>query len=128
MSNTMKIRGEQIQDNTIKTNNIDEIDISKIHNNGIELDKQLTKYISITLNKNNWNNNQYIINNDLIEKDSNGILLNNNQNEEHIYEIIRCNIKIVSQDNNTLILSCDSIPQIDLDLLILLKQGEDSNV
>ena len=125
MSDTMKIRGEQIQSNTITTDNIDKIDISKIYNNDINLDKQLTKYINITLNKNNWSNNQYIINNNLIKENSNGILLNNNQNEEQLYELIKCNIKIISQNNNILILSCDSRPQIDLNLLILLKQGED---
>ena len=125
MSDTMKIRGEQIQNNTITTDNIDKIDISKIYNNDINLDKQLTKYINITLNKNNWSNNQYIINNNLIKENSNGILLNNNQNEEQLYELIKCNIKIISQNNNILILSCDSRPQMDLNLLILLKQGED---
>ena len=125
MSDTMKIRGEQIQSNTITTDNIDKIDISKIYNNDINLDKQLTKYINITLNKNNWSNNQYIINNNLIKENSNGILLNNNQNEEQLYELIKCNIKIISQNNNILILSCDSRPQMDLNLLILLKQGED---
>ena len=125
MSDTMKIRGEQIQSNTITTDNIDKIDISKIYNNDINLDKQLTKYINITLNKNNWSNNQYIINNNLIIENSNGILLNNNQNEEQLYELIKCNIKIISQNNNILILSCDSRPQMDLNLLILLKQGED---
>lgn len=46
-------------------------------------------------------------------------------NEEQLYELIKCNIKIISQNNNILILSCDSRPQIDLNLLILLKQGED---
>ena len=35
MSDTMKIRGEQIQSNTITTDNIDKIDISKIYNNNI---------------------------------------------------------------------------------------------
>ena len=125
MSDTMKIRREQIQSNTITTDNIDKIDISKIYNNDINLDKQLTKYINITLNKNNWSNNQYIINNNLIKENSNGILLNNNQNEEQLYELIKCNIKIISQNNNILILSCDSRPQMDLNLLILLKQGED---
>ena len=116
MSDTMKIRGEQIQSNTITTDNIDKIDISKIYNNDINLDKQLTKYINITLNKNNWSNNQYIINNNLIKENSNGILLNNNQNEEQLYELIKCNIKIISQNNNILILSCNSRPQIDLNL------------
>ena len=115
-----------MNDSLIYLLNVPELDVN--NNNSIDfinLDKQLTKYINITLNKNNWSNNQYIINNNLIKENSNGILLNNNQNEEQLYELIKCNIKIISQNNNILILSCDSRPQIDLNLLILLKQGED---
>ena len=42
MDNTNKIRGEQIQDNTISTNNIKELDIDKVYYN----DNKLENYLS----------------------------------------------------------------------------------
>jgi len=119
MGETMQIRGEQIQDKVITSRHIKDIDIGTIYNNGVPLINELSKYISLTILKENWNNKEYVINDDNISLTSNGQLLNNNQNS--ISEIIKSNINIKEQTDGQLILSCDITPNIDLQLVLLLN-------
>lgn len=121
MDNTNKIRGEQIQDNTISTNNIKELDIDKVYYNDNKLENYLSKTINITLLTENWTNNEYTINNENIKSYSNGTIILNSSSSEQISEIIKSNITIKQQLDNQLILECDNVPNCDLDIAIILN-------
>lgn len=131
MNDTMKIRGEQIQDKTIGKNLlknncidselIDNINSNKILYNNQPLNELINKQILFTISSNDWTNNLFTLNNENIKLNSNGQLLLNSNDQNQIKELINSNITINNQFDNGLILHCDNIPNIELNMILILN-------